>query len=321
MTTQVPKYVLTDEMSREEWLGFRQLGIGGSDAGAVLGLSDYRTQYDVWEDKIAPVPIEIPDNDRMEWGRRLEDTVAQAWQDKTGMEIRRDNKIRFHPTIPYLLVNLDRVIVAIDDRGPGVLEVKTADEWTMDSWEQGIPLYYYAQVQHELLVTGYKWGELAVLFGKHHFKRYDYVYDELFWETGLDVYVDFWVNHVMTKEPPECRTQSDLNKRYPWGEEGMEKHADAEMLKEIKEAEYMKELAAGMAKDRDKQYVKIKNFMGDAEFLVEVDEDTGQPVILATYKGTKPKPAEACPQCGCEVRPPSKHGSRRFNLKGGIDGN
>ena len=33
------KIAKTDEMSRDEWLKYRKLGIGGSDAGAICGVN------------------------------------------------------------------------------------------------------------------------------------------------------------------------------------------------------------------------------------------------------------------------------------------
>ena len=311
------KYLLTHDMSHQDWLRARQQGIGGSDAGAVLGLSDFRTQYDVWEEKIAPIPIEVEENERMEWGKRHEEAVAQAWQEKTGMNVHRDNKMRFHPTIPYLLVNLDRVIIAPDDRGTGVLEVKTADEWTIKNWDGGIPLYYYAQCQHELLVTGYKWGEMAILFGKHTFRRYAFEYDTQFWDTGLAIYDDFWNNHVIPRIPPAPKTNSDLKKAYPWGEESTEKLVTADLTETLAQAVYLKGLATSFAKDRDIKYLELKTFMGNAEYLVGVNKDTLQREIVATYRGGKPKGPELCPKCGFEIKPAPKHGSRRFNLKKG----
>ena len=34
-----------------EWLAFRRTGIGGSDAAAILGLSSFTSNVEVWEEK------------------------------------------------------------------------------------------------------------------------------------------------------------------------------------------------------------------------------------------------------------------------------
>ena len=41
----------TKDMTEIEWLKSRQQGIGGSDAGAILGVNNYKTPFDVYIDK------------------------------------------------------------------------------------------------------------------------------------------------------------------------------------------------------------------------------------------------------------------------------
>ena len=41
----------TADLSREEWLDYRRLGIGGSDAAAIMGLSPFATIRDLYFDK------------------------------------------------------------------------------------------------------------------------------------------------------------------------------------------------------------------------------------------------------------------------------
>ena len=39
-------------LSREQWLAFRRLGIGGSDVAAIMGISPFVTSRDLYYDKI-----------------------------------------------------------------------------------------------------------------------------------------------------------------------------------------------------------------------------------------------------------------------------
>lgn len=41
----------TADLSREDWLNYRRLGIGGSDAAAVMGLSPFATIRDLYFDR------------------------------------------------------------------------------------------------------------------------------------------------------------------------------------------------------------------------------------------------------------------------------
>ena len=47
----------TADLSREDWLNYRRLGIGGSDAAAVMGLSPFATIRDLYFDKIGVTPV------------------------------------------------------------------------------------------------------------------------------------------------------------------------------------------------------------------------------------------------------------------------
>ena len=38
----------TESLSREQWLEYRRLGIGGSDVAAITGISPFRTARDVF---------------------------------------------------------------------------------------------------------------------------------------------------------------------------------------------------------------------------------------------------------------------------------
>lgn len=54
--------------THEEWLDNRLKGIGGSDAGSVLGLNKYKSAYALWCEKTGRIHKNI-DNERMRFGR------------------------------------------------------------------------------------------------------------------------------------------------------------------------------------------------------------------------------------------------------------
>ena len=57
-----------DKLAR--WLLARRQGITGTDVGKIMGVSNWGTIMDVYQDKI--FGKEIPDNENMLWGRVLE---------------------------------------------------------------------------------------------------------------------------------------------------------------------------------------------------------------------------------------------------------
>ena len=65
---------------KAEWLALRkQLGVGGSDAGAVIGLNPFKSAYTLWAEKTGRIP-EFEGNLTTEAGSYLEEFVAKLFE-------------------------------------------------------------------------------------------------------------------------------------------------------------------------------------------------------------------------------------------------
>ncbi|HDR8955853.1 MULTISPECIES: YqaJ viral recombinase family nuclease [Burkholderia cepacia complex] len=160
------RLVKTKDMPREEWLEVRKSGIGGSDAAAAVGLSPYQSQLELWLVKTGradglPRPNPNDTTSPTYWGTLLEPIVSASYTKQTGNRVRRVNAVLRHPTIPWMLANLDREIVGVPD--VQILECKTAGEFGSRLWRDGVPEYVQIQVQHQLAVTGKQAAHVAVL--------------------------------------------------------------------------------------------------------------------------------------------------------------
>ena len=60
----------------DEWLSIRSRYIGGSDAGAVIGMNPYKSAYTLWAEKTGKIPG-FEGNIITKVGAYLEDLVAQ----------------------------------------------------------------------------------------------------------------------------------------------------------------------------------------------------------------------------------------------------
>lgn len=197
------KYISTEGMTKDEWLLHRKEGIGASEIGAVLGFNKYKTPYQVWEDKINRDIIPVIETPAMRRGKLMEDLVAQEYVAHTGNQIRRDNKIRIHPKYPFLFASLDRIIVDKGERGVGVLECKTVSSQTKKQWEEELPLSYYAQIQQQLAVTGYQWGEIALLVADtFDLTILPFEQDKDFIQQMIEIAEKFWNENVLKKISP-----------------------------------------------------------------------------------------------------------------------
>jgi len=167
---QAIRLASTTDLSREQWLAIRKLGLGSSDAAVAVGLSPYKCPLSLWLEKTGrKEPDDISHKEAVLWGIELEPVLAQVYAKRTGNRVRRVNAVLQHPEHLFMLANLDREVVGHPD-GPGILEIKTASYHSAPQWEEGVPVAYQCQVLHQLAVTGHAWAEVAVLIGGQDFQ-------------------------------------------------------------------------------------------------------------------------------------------------------
>lgn len=156
----------TADLSREDWLDYRRLGIGGSDAAAIMGLSPFATIRDLYFDKIGVTPVIEEEEENWvakEVGHRLEDLVAMIFAKKTGLEVFPVRKMFRHPLYPFMLADVD-YFIRFPDGSIGILECKTCNYNAKDKWaDDGIPENYVLQVRHYLAVMNMNKAYIACL--------------------------------------------------------------------------------------------------------------------------------------------------------------
>jgi len=150
------RLVETKDLSRDDWLEVRKNGIGGSDAAAAVGLSPYMSPLELWliktgRDANLPRPDPQDTTEPVYWGALLEPIVAASYTKQTRNRVRRINAVLQHPTIPFMLANVDREVVG--NRDVQLLECKTAGLNGARLWRDGVPEYVQLQVQHQLAVS------------------------------------------------------------------------------------------------------------------------------------------------------------------------
>lgn len=188
----------TRTISHDEWLELRRKGIGGSDAGAIIGMNPWASPYTVWLDKLGRLPAK-EDNEAMRVGRDLEPYVAERFCEATGKKVARRNNIFQHPQYDFMLANIDRQVVG-ENAG---LECKTAKAFNLKRFKgQYFPDQYYAQCVHYMAVMGYDRMYLAVLIMGSEFKVYTLERDEEEIELLIGEEKRFWNDYVVTEQAP-----------------------------------------------------------------------------------------------------------------------
>ena len=193
------KLISTRNIDKESWLKYRKQGIGGSDAGAVCGLNPYRTAIQVYYDKTSD-SIEDVDNEAMRQGRELEEYVARRFSEASGKKVRRANAMFYDEKNPFMLADVDRMIVG-ENAG---LECKTASPYSEEKWrDDKIPLSYQLQCYHYMSVCNADAWYIAVLIYGRDFKYYKIERDDEVIENLIRIEKEFWNEYVLKQVIPD----------------------------------------------------------------------------------------------------------------------
>lgn len=193
------KLISTLNIDKESWLQYRKQGLGGSDAGAVCGLNPYRTAIQVYYDKTSHL-IEDVDNEAMRQGRELEEYVARRFCEASGKKVRRANAMFYDEKNPFMLADVDRMIVG-ENAG---LECKTASPYLEEKWrDDKIPLSYQLQCYHYMSVCNADLWYIAVLIYGRDFKYYRIERDDEVIENLIRIEKEFWNEYVLKQVIPD----------------------------------------------------------------------------------------------------------------------
>ena len=284
------KLVKTTELSHADWLEVRRTGIGGSDAAAAVGLSPFKSQTELWLEKTgrgADLPKPDP-NDTTEpiyWGTLLEPIVAAAYTQQTGRRVRKVNAVLRHPTIPFMLANLDREVIGVP--GLEILECKTAGQFGARHWVDGVPEYVVLQVQHQLAVAGKQAADVAVLLCGQQLAVYRIERDDALIANLIALEAEFW-RYVETDTPPpgdgsesadralRCLYPRDSGGTVDFSEDRQLSGAFADLVAVREQIEALEVVAAKLKQ-------KIQYAMGDASRALF---DTGEVTFRRSKDGT-----------------------------------
>lgn len=184
---------------RSAWLEARRAGIGGSDAAKVMGLSAWGGPLDVYLHKVNPPDEDDMPSEAAYFGTQLEEFVAKEFAKRSGLKVRRHNKMEFSKEYPFMMANVDRVIVGHN----AGLECKTANAYKAADWEgDEVPTPYYVQTQHYCSVMGWEGCHIACLIGGQSFV-YKYIpRNDDFIAQMIAAEDEFWNKHVVPRIPP-----------------------------------------------------------------------------------------------------------------------
>jgi putative phage-type endonuclease len=248
----------------------RQTGLGGTDIAAVLGMSPWRSPFDVFLDKTGQLEKGATNESRKRWGQRLQRVIADAYAEETGREVEWVDKTIHHASRPYQVWTPD----ALCTKEPRGLDCKTAALDQIRKWGDAgtdqVPDYVALQLHWYLSASEREYWDVALLIAGSDFRIYSLKRDAEVEGMLLQAGERFWKDHVVANKPPEITatdtTAEWLKKRFPKND-GAIRHATEEEIGLLLQYKTAQELFEVQEKRRDDVEMRVKTVIGDSDGL------------------------------------------------------
>lgn len=141
-------YLIVDlEQGSPEWLEWRSMGIGASDAPAIMGENPWKTRLQLLIEKVEGRSTQT--TPAMERGTMLEPEARARYEQLYDVDV--DPICLQSRELPWFRASLD----GLSADGRRVIEIKCGEGVYRRTAESGqVPRYYYGQLQHILAITG-----------------------------------------------------------------------------------------------------------------------------------------------------------------------
>ena len=196
--------------------------IGSSDAPSVLGVSPWKSQFMLYQEKIGAFYEDVtPAKQRLfDRGHRWEPVVVEMVVDEM-RERGHDVQIigrnqRYHDAeLPFLAAEIDLELLIDGEECNS--EIKTVHPFAAKDWgEEGtdeIPIYYAAQVMHGLMVNRRQRSIVAALIGVDDLRIHQIERDEETIAAIRSREIEFW-RRVQEHDAPDPTTDDDVKWLY-----------------------------------------------------------------------------------------------------------
>src|SRR5262249_54150622 len=137
------------QQNTSEWHQWRKQGLGASDAPVIMGDAAFKTTRILWSIKTGRMQEEAP-GPAARRGHELEQLARQAYEREIGIQM--EPLCLVHDELKWMRASLD----GLSFDGSTVLEIKcplSARDQAL-AREGTVPSQYFAQLQHQLEVSG-----------------------------------------------------------------------------------------------------------------------------------------------------------------------
>lgn len=201
----------------DAWRIGRREYITGTDIAVLLGISPYRCEADLADEKRGLVDG-VAETLRMRIGKALEDTIVAEWERESGERAQRYRAMVVHPAITWAAASPDARVVG----RRCLLELKWSG--SRSRFADGLPQDIEAQVQWQLGVTGYPEAEVVALT-PDELLRFRVTFDQELFGHLVAVATDF--RRRLETGGPFARDGERVRRDHP-SDDGSEIEADAD---------------------------------------------------------------------------------------------
>ena len=293
--------------------------IGGSDVAAILGVSKWKTPFQLYQEKIGAFVEEItPEKQKVfDRGHRWEPVVIEMMVDELksrghDVEIIARNERYQDPECSFLACEID-VELRIDGEELNG-EIKTVHPFAAKEWGEPetdeVPIYYAAQVMHGLMIMPRRRSIIAALIGADDLRIHFMARDE---ETIAGIRakeIEFW-QRIQDKNPPPPIDPEDVKWLYQ-RDGGTAIAASDDILDMVQHLKDMKASAKAQEGQIELLSARIKAFMGTNAVLLGPD---GKP--LAAWKNNKDSIVTDYKAAYLDLKPTAYHTARFTTTKSG----
>ncbi len=176
-----------------EWLEFRRLHIGASDAATIMGLNPWHSKLQLWQEKCLGWTKEV--NSAMRRGTEMEEQARKAYELQTGTLV--CPMVAEDDGFPFISASFDGVSFDLQR----IVEIKCGKASHKLAQHGEIPRYYLAQCQQQMYVAGVQLMDYFSFDGNEGI-LIPVTLDYEFVENLIEKIKEFW-NCVQTNTPPK----------------------------------------------------------------------------------------------------------------------
>lgn len=274
--------------TREDWLKARSKYIGGSDIAVILGVSPFKTAVQLWLEKAKGEEQSISNQEALRLGNYLEAYAADRYTEESGNAVRNYGYMLIDEDY-HICGDVDRLVVPTGAKLAAyhseihtdtILECKTSGH----AWEDEVPVFYQAQVQQYLGLTGCQYADVAVVFlsPRREYKTFRIVRDDEIISSMRIAARDWWEHHVLSGIAPDPQSEADCKAIWRASKGLPPVVASAAIAEQVAHLRDLQSQIDEIETEIDGVKTEIMSAMGDADTLVDCNNNK-----LCTWKSTK----------------------------------